>query len=279
MAVERTDNSPYSSLWREWVLPCLRGPLAALAEVGMLARMAGQALRAMLRPPFRWRLVVEAMEFIGLGSVFLITLTSFFVGMVFGLQLVDGFKKLGVENQTGSVIGLALTRELAPVFSALMVTSRAGSAIATELGSMRVSRQIDALITLSVNPVQYLVVPRLLAGVTMVPVLTMLFNVVGLGGAWFVCVELLHLDPGIFIDKVRWYTDGFDLLQGLSKAAVFGLVISLVACRQGYYASGGAKGVGQATNRAVVHAAVAVLLLDYVLTGIILELFDARDFH
>src|SRR5262249_13725641 len=154
-----------------------------------------------MRAPYRFRLYVQAMEFIGVGSVFLVSLTGLFVGMVFGLQLVDGFSKLGVQNQTGSVIGIALTRELAPVFSALMVSSRAGSAMATELGSMRITSQIDALVTMAVNPVQFLIVPRVVAGLTMLPALTMLFNFVGLLGAWFVSVHLLGLDPGIFMDK------------------------------------------------------------------------------
>jgi phospholipid/cholesterol/gamma-HCH transport system permease protein len=134
---------------------------------------------------------------------------------------------------------------------------------------MRVSDQIDALTTMAVNPVQYLVVPRLIAGTTMVPLLTMLFNLVGIFGAWLVCVEILGLDSGIFIDKVRWYVDVEDVMQGVLKAVVFGFTISLVACRQGFYAEGGAAGVGRATNRAVVQSAVSILLLDYVLTSII----------
>ena len=253
-------------------------PLAFLEELGILLRLLGESLYWGVRPPFRLARFVEAMEFIGIGSIFIVGLTGFFVGMVFGLQLVDGFSKFGVENQTGAVIGLALTRELAPVFSALMVTSRAGSAIATELGSMRVTQQIDALLTMAVNPVQYLVVPRLVAGLLMLPVLTMLFNLVGMAGAWVVCVELMNLDPGVFVDKVRWYTDAADLSQGMIKAAAFGLTVSLIACRQGFYAGGGAAGIGRATNRAVVHASVAVLLVDYVITTILMKLRDAGHF-
>jgi phospholipid/cholesterol/gamma-HCH transport system permease protein len=189
--------------------------------------------------------------------------------MVFGIQLVDGVRQFGAENQVGAVVGLALTRELAPVFSAIMVSSRAGSAMTTELGSMRVTNQIDALTTMAVNPVQYLVVPRLIAGALMVPLLTMLFNLVGIFGAWFICVKVLGLDSGIFVDKVRWYVDTEDLTQGLVKATVFGFTVALIACRQGFFASGGAAGVGRATNRSVVHSAVAILILDYVVTSII----------
>lgn len=249
-----------------------------LREVGILARLCGAALFWGMRRPYRWNLLIKAMDFIGVGSLFIIMLTGFFVGMVFGLQLVDGFSKFGVQNQTGAVVGIALTRELAPVFAALMLSSRAGSAITTEIGSMRVSQQIDALVAMSVNPIQYLVVPRLLAGTLMLPALTMLFNLVGITGAWFVCVKLLNLDPGIFVDKVLWYVDAVDVSQGLIKAAVFGFVVCLIACRQGYYASGGAAGVGRATNRSVVHSAVAILLVDYVLTDILLSTLNQRGF-
>lgn len=244
-------------------------PLAFFAEIGTLARLLMEAVYWGVRPRYRVSLFFAAMEFIGVQSLFIIGLTGVFIGMVFGIQLVDGFRAFGAENQTGAVVGLALTRELAPVFAALMVTSRAGSAISTEIGSMRVTDQIDALTTMAVNPVQYLIVPRLVAGVVMVPILTMVFNMVGIFGAWMVCVRVLKLDSGIFIDKVKWFVDWSDVSQGLIKAAVFGLTITLIACRQGFYASGGAAGVGQATTRAVVHSAVAILALDYVITAII----------
>lgn len=246
-------------------------PLSLLAEIGQLARLFAQAVFWGIRPPFRVVLFIDAMEFVGVQSIFIVGLTGTFVGMVFGLQLVDGFRQFGAENQTGAVVGLALARELAPVFSALMVSSRAGSAMTTELGSMRVSDQIDALTTMAVNPVQYLVVPRLVAGLIMVPVLTMLFNLVGIVGAWFVCVKLMGLDSGIFIDKVTWFVDSKDIVQGMIKAAIFGFVITLIACRHGFYAKGGAAGVGQATNRAVVQSAVSILVLDYIVTSIITQ--------
>lgn len=246
-----------------------RAPKALAEEVGSLALLLGQAIFWGARPPYRVRLWIDALDFVGVGSIFIVGLTGLFVGMVFGLQLVDGFRQLGAENQVGTVIGLALTRELAPVFSALMVSSRAGSAMTTELGSMRVTDQIDALSTMAVNPVQYLVVPKLIAGFIALPALTMLFNVIGIAGAWLVCVQMLGLDPGVFFDKVFWFVDGRDLFQGVVKAGVFGLAIALIACRHGFYASGGAAGVGRATNRAVVQSAVSILLLDYVITGIV----------
>jgi phospholipid/cholesterol/gamma-HCH transport system permease protein len=246
----------------EWLIKALLSPFV---EIGALFRILWEAVFWGIRPPYRGRLFVEAMEFIGIGSIFLVSLTAAFVGGVLALQLVDGFRDFGAENQTGAVIGLALAREVGPVFAALMVTSRAGSAMTTELGSMRVTNQIDALVTMAVNPVQYLVVPRLVAGFVMVPVLTMLFNIVGVCGAFFVAVTLLGLDPGVFMDRLKWIVDWDDVSQGLIKAMVFG-----IACRQGLYAEGGAAGVGRATNRAVVHSAIAILMLDYLVTSLVL---------
>ncbi|MEM9190828.1 MAG: ABC transporter permease [Myxococcota bacterium] len=245
-------------------------PLSLLREVGLLAELLWLSIYWGVRPPYRFRLAISAMDFVGVGSIFIVGLTGLFVGMVFGLQLADGFRQFNAENQVGAVVGIALTRELAPVFSALMVSSRAGSAMTTELGSMRVTEQIDALTTMAVNPVQYLVVPRLIAGAIMVPILTMLFNLVGIFGAWLVCVQFLGLDPGIFVSNVRWFVDAPDIRQGLIKGVIFGIAITLIACRQGFHASGGAAGVGLATNRAVVQSAVSILILDYVVTSILL---------
>ena len=251
----------------EWLISALLSPFV---EISALFRLLWEAVFWGIRPPYRGRLFVEAMEFIGIGSIFLVSLTAVFVGGVLALQLVDGFRDFGAENQTGAVIGLALAREVGPVFAALMVTSRAGSAMTTELGSMRVTNQIDALVTMAVNPVQYLVVPRLVAGFVMLPVLTMLFNVVGVFGAFFVAVSLLGLDPGVFMDRLKWLVDWDDVSQGLIKSMVFGVAVTLIACRQGFYAQGGAAGVGRATNRAVVQSAIAILMLDYLVTSLVL---------
>jgi phospholipid/cholesterol/gamma-HCH transport system permease protein len=251
----------------EWLVKLLLTPFA---EIGTLSRLFGETLFWGVRPPYRGRLFVEAMEFVGLGSIFLVSLTALFVGGVLALQLVDGFRDFGAENQAGAVIGLALAREVGPVFAALMVTSRAGSAMTTELGSMRVTNQIDALVTMAVSPVQYLIVPRVLAGFVMVPVLTMLFGVVGVFGAYFVAVTFLGLDPGVFMDRLKWLVDWDDVSQGLIKAMVFGVAVTLIACRHGFYAKGGAAGVGRATNRSVVQSAIAILMLNYLVTSIVL---------
>lgn len=266
----REEPPSWGEAFKEVGRSVIAVPLGMLAEVGVMARLIFETVMWAVRPPYRFRLVVEALEFIGVQSIFIVGLTGTFVGAVFGLQLVDGFRQFGAENQVGSVVGLALARELAPVFSALMITSRAGSAIATEIASMRVSNQIDALTTMSVNPVQYLIVPRVIAGIIAAPVMALLFLLVGLFGAYTVGVQLMGIDGGIFIERVKWFVDTGDVMQGLVKAAFFGATLTLIACRQGYHASGGAAGVGRATNRAVVQSAVAILVLDYILTSIII---------
>jgi phospholipid/cholesterol/gamma-HCH transport system permease protein len=265
-----TEGPPTPKLWERAGDAVLAIPLGFLAEIGTMTRLGYETLRWMVRPPYRFRQLVEAMEFIGVQSLFIVGLTGTFVGAVFGLQLVDSLRDFGAENQVGSIVSVALARELGPVFAALMVSARAGSSIATEIGSMRVTNQIDALTTMSVSPVQYLIVPRVIAGFTMVPALALVFDLVGFLGAYVVAIHLFGLDGGVFIERARWFVDGGDLLQGFVKAAVFGLAVTLIACRQGYYASGGAAGVGQATNRAVVQSAVAVLVLDYFVTALFL---------
>lgn len=225
----------------EWLVKVLLSPFV---EIGALFKLLWEAFFWGIRPPYRARLFIESMEFIGVGSIFIISLTAFFVGAVLALQLVDGFRDFGAESRSGAVIGLALAREVGPVFA--------------------------ALITMAVNPVQHLVVPRLLAGFVMLPVLTMLFNIVGVFGAFLVAVSLLGLDPGVFMDRLKWLVDWDDVSQGLIKAMVFGVAVTLIACRQGFYAQGGAAGVGRATNRAVVQSAIAILMLDYLVTGLVL---------
>jgi phospholipid/cholesterol/gamma-HCH transport system permease protein len=247
-------------------------PLGFLRGLGEVLTLLGKAVLWGIRPPYRLGLIVQQMEFIGVGSLSIICLVAIFVGGVFGLQSVEAFRKFQADSFVGSAVSLTLTRELAAVLTALMVAGRAGSAIATELGSMRITEQIDALATLAVNPIQYLVVPRLIASTVMVPLLTLVFNVVGMVGAYLFAVTVKGVDPGQFVHNVRWYTDVNDLLMGLIKATVFGLAIALIGCHQGYNAGGGAKGVGLATMRAVVVSSVAILTIDFVLTDILITL-------
>lgn len=258
-------------LWARLGDAILAIPIGFLAEIGIMARLIYETVRWMIRPPYRFRQLIDACEFIGVQSIFIVGLTGVFVGAVFGLQLVYALRQFGAEGQSGAVVAVALAREVGPVFAAIMVSSRAGSAIATEIGSMRVSNQIDALTTMSVSPVQYLIVPRVLAGLTMVPALALIFDVIGFAGAYVVAVHLYDLDGGVFRERAYWLVDAWDVQQGIIKAAIFGVAVTLIACRQGYYATGGAAGVGLATNRAVVQSAVAVLVLDYFATAVLLE--------
>ena len=245
----------------------LRPVLDALDSLGTLLILTGKTLAWMIRPPYRLSQLFLAMDFIGVQSVFIVSLTGIFSGMVLALQTVHSLRQFGAEGIVGSIVAISLTREISPVFAALMVTARAGSAMAAELGNMRVTEQIDALVTMGVSPVQYLLAPRLLACVLMVPLLCILYTCVGMVGAWIVAVQMLGVDPGIFIANIEKYLVLRDFWMGEIKAAVFGFLIAAISCRQGFFASGGARGVGQATTRAVVQSAVALLIANYVITN------------
>ena len=220
-----------------------------------------------VRPPYRPRLLLQSMEFVGVGSLFIVMLTGVFTGAVFSLQGASAFRAFNAESLVGSSVGISLARELSPVLTGLMVTGRAGSGIATELGTMRVTEQIDALYTMAVNPVQYLVVPRVLAGLIMVPLLSALFTFIGMVGSYVIAVLLLGIDEGIFLEKTRWIVDPEDLTSGLIKACVFGGILTMVGCYKGFYATGGARGVGIATTQSVVASSVIILIADYFLTA------------
>ncbi len=228
-----------------------------------------QSIVWLFRPPYRWRLLIIQMEFIGAGSTFIVMLTGLFTGMVFAVQTIQTFRLFNAETLVGSVVALSLMRELGPVLTALMVTGRVGSAIATEIGTMRVTEQIDALYAMAVHPVQYLVAPRMLAAVIMLPILTAFCDLVGIGGAYLVSVGMMGVDGGMFLDKIQIYASSWDVTSGLIKAAVFGLIITLVACYKGLNATGGARGVGLATTSTVVLSSILILISDYFLTLIL----------
>jgi len=227
-----------------------------------------QSMLWLFRRPFRLRLFMEQMEFVGVGSLPIILLVGFFSGAVAAQQAIAALEIFRQERYVGATVGLSLAQELAPVFTALMITARAGSGMATELGSMRITEQVDALNTFAVNPIQYLVTPRIVASVIMMPIMTMVFNIVGLVGAYLYSIVLKQVDLGQFIEYYTYWTDPKDYIIGATKAAVFGVSLSLAACYQGFYARGGAKEVGLATTRAVVSGSVSVLVLDYFLIDI-----------
>jgi phospholipid/cholesterol/gamma-HCH transport system permease protein len=239
---------------------------AQIEGVGAAVLLSFEALVWLFRPPFRWRIFLQQLEFVGAGSMFICVLTGGFTGMVMAVQTMYAFSLFNAESLVGTTVALALTRELSPVLTGLMVTGRVGSSIATEIGTMGVTEQIDALRTMAVNPVQYLVTPRIFAAFVMVPILCMLCTVVGIGGAWLVAVQGLGLDEGIFVDRIVNVVVPWDVWSGIIKAAAFGVTIAVVACFKGFHASGGARGVGLATTQAVVYGSVAILGLDYFLT-------------
>lgn len=226
--------------------------------------------------PVRLRLYFQQMEFVGVKSTPIIVLTGLFVGAVFALQTGKAFALFNAESLVGATIGLTLAREIGPVFTALMVTARACSAMAAELGTMRVTEQLDAMETMAVNPVHYLVVPRVVAATLMTPLLNGIFIFMGIFGGWLVGVKLLNIDEGSFLNKLYYYVDVNDLMGGFVKAAFFGCAIALISCYQGFYTKNGAEGVGRATTQAVVISSVVVLVMDYFLTSWILHVFKSH---
>jgi phospholipid/cholesterol/gamma-HCH transport system permease protein len=240
-----------------------------VGAVGEHMILLGKTFFWIFRRPFRLRLFVEAAESVGLGSLPIIGLVGAFSGAVTSLQAVNAFRLLKAEGYAGSAVGLSLAVELAPVLTGLMLAGRVGSGIATELGTMRITEQIDALETMAVSPIQYLIVPRVVAGTIMAPFLTMTFFMIGMVGAYFVAVVTMNVDSGQFVENFKWFVDPVDLWQGLIKSVVFGMAITLVGCYQGYNASGGGKGVGQGTTRAVVIGSVSILVLDYFLSDVL----------
>ncbi len=249
------------------------GPVIDLLDdVGATAVLAFQAATWLIRPPYRWAQLLIALDFIGAGSTFIACLVGLFTGMAFTVSSIVGFRQFSAEGMVGGVVALALARELAPVLAGVVVTARAGSTMASELGNMRVTEQIDAITTMGVNPVQYLVVPRVVATVLMLPLLAVAFGVAGMLGAYVVAVVWQGIDPGLFLDKVQQFVEPADLRMLATKSAVFGLIVSIICCKKGFHASGGARGVGEATAKAVVASIVAIFAADYVLTTLMTDL-------
>jgi phospholipid/cholesterol/gamma-HCH transport system permease protein len=244
----------------------MKRAMAGLEDFGQMLFFAAETLAWLFRPPFRPNLVVTQMAFIGVGSIFIVGVTGTFTGMVLALQGNYAMKQFAAEGYVGGSTALALVRELGPVLTALMVTGRAGSAIATELGTMRVSEQIDAMETMAVSPIQYLVVPRVLASLVMFPVLTMVCNVLGFVGAYIMGVYVAQIPVGPFIQHTKDFLTPDDLVHGIVKSVVFGALVSIVTCWRGYSASGGSKGVGEGTTRAVVASSIGILIADYAIT-------------
>ena len=247
--------------------PLVRG----LEQVGSYVQLTISTLAWIVRPPFRLTQYLSQVEFIGVGSVFIVFVTGLFSGMVLALQTVHSLRQYGAESTVGGIVAISLMREISPVFAALMVTARAGSAMAAELGNMRVTEQIDALVTMAVSPVQFLLSPRFVASVVTLPLLCILYTCVGMGGSYLVAVKWNDIDPGVFVHYIESFVVLNDFAMGMIKSAVFGALISTLSCHEGFYVKGGAKGVGRATTRAVVQSAVALLVANYIITSMMNE--------
>ena len=244
--------------------------LRVFEETGNFFSMLGRVAAWAVRPPYDVPELLRQMVRVGFDSIPVVLVTTLFTGMVLALQTFNGFARFHAQNLVGSVVALSLTRELSPVLTALMVTGRVGSAMAAELGTMRVTEQIDALTALGTEPVQYLVVPRVTASVVMMPLLVIMGDAVGIYGGYFVAVQLLGANPVAYLDNsFQFLHVGDDVVSGIIKAAVFGLVFSLTACIRGYNTTGGAEGVGRATTRAVVAGSLTVLVVDFFLTKLL----------
>jgi phospholipid/cholesterol/gamma-HCH transport system permease protein len=226
-----------------------------------------QCVTWLFRPPSEIKNIVKQMEEVGIRSMPVVLVTATFTGMVISLQSWSGFQRFQATSLVGSVVALSITRELGPVFAGLMVSGRVGAAMAAELGTMKVTEQIDALVTLATNPVKYLVIPRVVASTVVLPILVVFADLVGILGGYFVAVYLLGANPYVYVNKTYQYLEFKDIYTGLVKAAVFGFLIALISCYNGFVAQGGAEGVGRATTRAVVASSMVVLISDYFMTS------------
>jgi phospholipid/cholesterol/gamma-HCH transport system permease protein len=240
--------------------------ISFLTATGRLAIFAGISVSHIVRPPFYPRLLLRQIIDIGYYSLPVVGLTAVFTGMVLALQSYTGFARFNAESAVATVVVLSITRELAPVLAGLMVAGRIGAAMAAEIGTMRVTEQIDALSTLSTNPYKYLVAPRLLAGFIMLPCCVLVADIIGVFGGYLISVHKLGFNPSVYIKNTWQFLEFMDVLSGLVKAAVFGFLIALMGCYHGYYSKGGAQGVGSATTNAVVSASILILGCNYLIT-------------
>ncbi|HTW35641.1 MAG TPA: ABC transporter permease [Rhizomicrobium sp.] len=245
--------------------------LAFLAETGRLALFTFSAITHCVRAPIYWRMLGLQMARIGYFSLPVVGLTAFFTGGALALQIYVGSNRFGVESVVPNIVVLGITRELGPVIAGLMVAGRVAAAIAAELGTMRVTEQIDALTTLSTNPMKYLVVPRLVASVVTLPLLVLVADAIGVFGGYAVSTESLGFNGATYIKNTVDFVTHGDVMSGVIKAAVFGFVIALMGCYNGFHSKGGAQGVGAATTNAVVSSSILILAANYFLTSVLFQ--------
>ena len=246
-----------------------RAFIGLFESTGLWFSMLWRTATWSVRPPFEIKEWFRQMVRLGVDSIPVVFLTAMFTGMVLALQTYNGFQRVHAENFVGSVVALAMLRELSPVLVGLMVTGRVGSSMAAEIGTMRVTEQIDALEALATDPIHYLFVPRVIAGIVMLPFLVVLGDALGIGGGYLVAVKLMGANPVVYESNTYQYLVMNDIWSGLVKAAAFGLILTLTGCVRGYYTSGGAEGVGRSTTAAVVNASLIILLSDFFLTKLL----------
>ena len=241
--------------------------------MGRLTLFTARAVFYAVQPPYYGRLLLRQMVEIGYYSLPVVGLTAIFTGMVLALQSYTGFSRIaGGETAIPKIVIISITRELGPVLAGLMVAGRIGAAIAAEVGTMRVTEQIDALTTLSTNPMKYLVAPRVVAGLLMLPLLVAVADLIGVFGGYIVSIYKLGFNPAAYIRNTVEFVEPLDVISGLVKAAVYGVIVTLMGCYHGYHSKGGAQGVGAATTNAVVSASILILIFNYIIT----ELFFSR---
>lgn len=240
--------------------------------LGMFSRFVATAFSMGISPPYRIKLLIEQLYFVGNQSLFIVCLTGAFSGMVMCYQVYFGFQIISADTFVGPVVSISLAKELAPVFTGLIVAGRAGAAMAANIGSMKVTEQVDALEVMGINSIQYLAVPRIIASMLSLPLLVTIFQLVGNAGSWYIGTQVLQIDESMYFSKLSEYMHLADYYQGVIKSFFFGLIISCIGTYFGFNVKGGADGVGKATNLAVVWGMVIVLILDYFLTSFLIRI-------
>jgi phospholipid/cholesterol/gamma-HCH transport system permease protein len=250
-----------------WINVIGRTTLAMAAAVGRVGCFAGRGIHAAVTPRWFPQQILRQLLTIGFLSLPVVGLTAWFTGAALALNIYSGGDRLNAEQVMPQIVALGITRELGPVLAALMLAGRVAAAIASEIGAMRATEQIDAMVTLSTDPFRYLIAPRLLAAVIALPLLTLVADIIGVAGGWQVAIHLLDISPQIYIANTASFLTAWDVESGLIKAAAFGFIVGLMGCYHGMHAVGGARGVGQAVTQAVVSSAVLILAADYLLTS------------
>ncbi|MBC7754695.1 MAG: ABC transporter permease [Moraxellaceae bacterium] len=245
----------------------------SISSIGEIVMFGYQSMALTFATPYRYTEIMRHMEFVGNQSVGIITLTSIFTGLALSFQVYLGFKLVNAVNLVGPTVALGITRELGPVLTGLIVSARAGGAMAARLGTMRVNEQMDALDVMGVNTKQYLIAPRIVAAALCMPLLTALFDFMAMFGSWILCTKIVGLDQAVFFEKIRQTVEVHHINEGLFKSFVFGIMFAVICTYHGFNTTGGAKGVGEATNKGVVTSMVGIIIVDYFLMNIIRILY------